>query len=57
MGARSPRQGRASGERSERNLDAGEHAHTLARRSEPAVVATHPTSELVAACEIASRAR
>jgi hypothetical protein len=35
MGARKLRQGRGSGERSERTLGAVEHAHTLSRRSEP----------------------
>ena len=49
MGARKPGQGRVSGERSERNLDPVEHARTLSWRSEPLVVSTYRTSELVAA--------
>ena len=49
MGARKPGQGRVSGERSERNLDPVEHARTLSWRSEPVVIPTGRTSELVAA--------
>jgi hypothetical protein len=45
MGERRPGQGRVSGERSERNLDPVEHAHTLLWRSELFVVAFERISE------------